>query len=69
MDLQEFMEGINLLVQQMEAEPDDLHEIHFKLRERLNELKATGMPLPADLAELDHQLNVAEERGQSEEPT
>lgn len=60
MDLEDVMAGITLLVQQMESEPDDLHEIHFKLREMLNELKATGMPLPADLVALDEQLNAAE---------
>ena len=68
MNLQELMEGINRLVQQMEGEPDDLHEIHFKLRELLNELKATGMPLPADLVELDHQLDIAEQQVRPDEP-
>jgi|AP45_3_1055517.scaffolds.fasta_scaffold164881_2 hypothetical protein len=63
MDLDDVMTGINLLVQQMDSEPDDLHEIHFKLREMLNELKATGMPLPADLVALDEQLDVAERGG------
>jgi hypothetical protein len=60
MDMEDVMTGINLLVQQMEGEPDDLHEIHFKLRELLNEIKATGMPLPDDLVALDEQLNAAE---------
>jgi hypothetical protein len=63
MDLDAVIAGINLLVQQMDSEPDDLHEIHFRLREKLNELKATGMPLPADLVTLDEQLNAAEKRG------
>jgi hypothetical protein len=63
MDLDDVMTGINLLVRQMDSEPDDLHEIHFKLREMLNELKATGMPLPADLVALDEQLDVAERGG------
>ncbi len=57
MDIEELTAGINVLVQQMESEPDDLHEIHFKLRELLNEMKATGMPLPADLVELDKALS------------
>ena len=60
MDMEDVMTGINLLVQQMEGEPDDLHEIHFKLRELLNEIKATGMPLPDDLVALDEQLGAAE---------
>jgi hypothetical protein len=60
MDIEELTAGINVLVQQMESEPDDLHEIHFKLREMLNEIKATGMPLPADLVELDKTLGEIE---------
>ncbi len=67
MDLQEMTAAINSLIQEMESEPDDLHEIHFKLRELLNELKATGMPLPADLIELDRQLDIAEQDARSEE--
>ena len=68
MDLQELLDGISLLVQQLEGEPDDVHEVHFKLRELLNELKATGMPLPPDLVELDAKLDEAEQRVRSERP-
>lgn len=67
MDLQELMGGINLLVQQLEGEAEDVHEIHFKLRELLNELKATGMPLPPDLVELDARLAEAERQVPSED--
>ncbi len=48
--------AINLLVQQMDHEADDLHEVHLKLREHLDQLKATGMPLPDDLVELERRL-------------
>lgn len=58
MDADELIVSINLLAQQMEHEPDDLHEIHFKLREMLSELKATGMPLPDDLVRLERLLEV-----------
>ena len=58
MDTTELIAAINLLSEQMEHEPDDLHEVHMKLREMLNELKATGMPLPDDLVELEHLLEV-----------
>ncbi len=58
MDTTELVAAINLLAQQMEHEPDDLHEAHMKLREMLNELRATGMPLPDDLVELEHRLEV-----------
>ncbi len=48
--------AINLLVEQMDHEPDDLHEVHLKLREHLDRLRATGMPLPDDLVELERRL-------------
>ncbi len=50
--------AINLLVEQMAHEADDLHEVHLKLREHLDQLKATGMPLPDDLVELERRLAV-----------
>ena len=37
-------------------EPHDTHELHMQLIERLNEMRATGMPLPEDLVELERQL-------------
>ena len=58
MDNIEMLAAINLLAQQMEHSPDDLHEIHLKLQLMLSELKATGMPLPEDLVELDRRLDV-----------
>ncbi len=56
MDATRLIAAINLLVEQMDHEADDLHEVHLKLREQLDQLKATGMPLPADLVELDRRL-------------
>ena len=56
MDATELLAAINLLLVQMEYEADDLHEVHFKLREHLDQLKATGMPLPEDLVELERSL-------------
>ena len=56
MDARELIAAINLLVEQMDHEADDLHEIHLKLREHLDRLRATGMPLPEDLVELERRL-------------
>ena len=58
MDAAELIATIGLLVEQMDHEADDLHEIHLKLREHLDQLKATGMPLPEDLVELERSLTV-----------
>ena len=47
---------ISMLLTQMQNEPEDRHELYLQLREKLGELKAVGMPLPADLVKLEHDL-------------
>jgi hypothetical protein len=51
---------IAMLVQQMEDEPDDVHELHARIRQKLAELKAMGQPLPDDLITLERRLDSAE---------
>lgn len=53
--------AINVLIDEMESEPDDLHEVHLKLRELLRQFRATGMPLPDDLVRLEEQLETTVE--------
>ena len=47
---------ISLLVTQMENQPEDKHEVYLQLREKLNEMRVTGMPLPEDLLQLERML-------------
>ena len=47
---------ISLLLTQMQNEPEDRHEIYLQLHEKLNEMKAFGMPLPDDLVKLERDL-------------
>ena len=47
---------ISILLTQMQNEPEDRHEIYLVLMEKLNELKAFGMPLPDDLVKLEREL-------------
>ncbi|MCX2695481.1 MULTISPECIES: hypothetical protein [Brucella/Ochrobactrum group] len=47
---------IALLFEQMVNQPQDVHEIRETVREKLNALKATGMPLPEDLVELEKRI-------------
>ncbi len=47
---------IGLLLTRMQNEPEDRHELYLQLREKLEEIKAFGMPLPDDLVELEHAL-------------
>jgi hypothetical protein len=47
---------LGLLMTRMQNEPEDRHELYLQLVEKLNELKAFGMPLPQDLVDLEHAL-------------
>lgn len=47
---------ISLLLTQMQNEPEDRHEIYLQLHEKLNEMKAFGMPLPDDLVKMEKEL-------------
>jgi predicted nucleic acid-binding Zn-ribbon protein len=48
---------IGLLLSEMENEPEDLHELLDQIHEKLAQMRATGMPLPADLVELERRLD------------
>jgi len=45
-----------LLINQMENQPEDPHELYLQIREKLNEMRAFGMPLPADLVAFEKDL-------------
>lgn len=47
---------LNLLLQEFDRESDDLHEVHFKVRELMNQLRAMNEPIPADLARFEREL-------------
>lgn len=47
---------ISMLLEQMIHQPEDVHELQETLREELAELKASGLPLPQDLVDLEQQL-------------
>jgi hypothetical protein len=47
---------ISLLLTQMQNEPEDRHELYQVLKDKLNEIKAFGMPLPDDLVRMEKEL-------------
>ncbi|CDX27567.1 MULTISPECIES: hypothetical protein [unclassified Mesorhizobium] len=57
MALEAIKAQIDLLLQEMINQPGDEHEIQEQLREKLRELRAMGLPLPADLVELEKRLD------------
>ena len=56
MAFENILAEINLLLTEMESQPEDARELQLVLREKLSELRATGMPLPDDLVELARRL-------------
>lgn len=47
---------LGLLLTQMQNEPADRHELYLQVMEKLNAMKAFGMPLPDDLVRLEEAL-------------
>jgi predicted nucleic acid-binding Zn-ribbon protein len=56
MALEELQAQINLLVSQINNQPEDVHEIYELLHQKLNELRGTGQPLPQDLLDLEERM-------------
>jgi len=48
---------ISYLMEQLEGEPGDVHEILFRVRQILDTLRAEGMPVPDDLVKLEADLD------------
>ncbi|AZO72595.1 MULTISPECIES: hypothetical protein [unclassified Mesorhizobium] len=57
MALESFKAQISLLLEEMVNQPKDEHEVQEQLREKLREMRAMGLPLPADLVALEKQLD------------
>jgi hypothetical protein len=52
----ELLAAASLLVDEMEGEQGDRHEIWLRLQTTLQQLRATGMPLPDDLVRMEREL-------------
>lgn len=57
MDLASLKTEIGLLLTEMQNEPKDASEAALILHEKLNELRAYGLPLPEDLLALEAVLD------------
>lgn len=56
MALEQLQAQIAVLLQGLEDNPEDAHELHRQLRQHLEQFKAMGLPLPADLVQLEKRL-------------
>ncbi len=45
-----------MLLEQMVHQPEDMHELQETLRDELAGLRASGLPVPLDLVELEQRL-------------
>lgn len=56
MAFEDLQAELSLLLNQMENQPEDKHELYVLIREKLNEMRAFGMPVPEDLVRLEREL-------------
>lgn len=56
-DEQELEAAISLLIDQMEGDQGDRHEILQRLQTLISQLRATGMPVPDDLKRMEADLH------------
>jgi hypothetical protein len=66
MDIDAIKAEISLLLNQMENQPGDAHELHEMIREKIGEMRAFGLPAPDDLLELEKWLERDFEEGGEE---
>ena len=64
MGTERLIAALNLLAEQSEHEPEDLHEVHFKVVELMNQLRATGAAVPDDLLKFERELTQQVEKKQ-----
>ncbi len=56
MAFDDWLAEISLLMNEMQGEQGDAHEIYLKIRQILDTMKAEGLPLPEDLVKLEEDL-------------
>jgi hypothetical protein len=57
LDKQEIEAAVLELLEEMEGDLGDAHEIYMKLRQTLDGMRAMGMPLPDDLVRMEKELS------------
>ena len=45
-----------LLINQMDTQPENPHDLYLRIMEKLNEFKGLGLPLPEDLVRVEKEL-------------
>lgn len=55
--IEEYEAAILELLEEMEGEHGDAHEIFMRLKQMLDGMRAMGMPVPDDLARMEKELS------------
>jgi hypothetical protein len=70
MDAGQLQAALSLLVDEMEGEIEDRHEVYLRLTMLLNQMRALNMPIPEDLAEMERDMSQEfAEEADTEEPS
>jgi hypothetical protein len=56
MAFKDLQSELGFVMTRMQNEPHDRHELYLLIRQKLNEIKACGMPLPDDLVQFERRL-------------
>ena len=59
MSFEDLQAEISLLLTQMENQPEDPHELHELMREKISEMRAFGMPVPEELLKFEKDLGAS----------
>ena len=57
MNREELRAALSLLVDEMDGEIEDGHEIYLRLTMLLNQMRALNMPIPDDLAQMEADMS------------
>ena len=57
MNREELRAALSLLVDEMDGEIEDSHEIYLRLTMLLNQMRALNMPIPEDLAKMEADMS------------
>ena len=57
MNREELRAALSLLVDQMDGEIEDGHEVYLRLTMLLNQMRALNMPIPDDLAQMEADMS------------
>jgi hypothetical protein len=57
MAFEDIKAAIAMLMEEIARAPDDRHVLQEQLREKISELRALGLPVPADLKQFEEDLS------------